>query len=163
MGITAGIGRWPQGWLAGRDTESALHPLHSVMASRLPWVSSGPSQTRRPGAGPSSYQQTRFQRRIAEATTTLESWATNPWRRLSLLLIVMLAALVVGGALASISGALAYFDPVSALVAVLLIELAVRLRPNLRTSRRDRLVLQLLDMARMGLFYGLMLDGFKLL
>jgi hypothetical protein len=76
---------------------------------------------------------------------------------------VLLAALMVGGSLASISGALAYLDPVSALVAVLLIELAIRLRPNLRASRRDRLVLQLLDMARLGLFYGLLLDGFKLL
>jgi hypothetical protein len=48
-------------------------------------------------------------------------------------------------------------------VAVLLIELAIRLRSSLGASRRDRLVLQLLDMARVGLFYGLLLDGFKLL
>jgi hypothetical protein len=27
----------------------------------------------------------------------------------------------------------------------------------------DRLILQLLDMARLGLLYGLLLDGFKLL
>jgi hypothetical protein len=133
------------------------------MATRLPWATSAPPSIRPPGAGPSSYQQTRFQRRIAEATSALESWAINPWRRLSLLLIVLLAALLVGGSLASISGALAYFDPVSALVAVLLIELAIRLRSSLGASRRDRLVLQLLDMARVGLFYGLLLDGFKLL
>ena len=77
------------------------------------------------------YQQTRFQRRIAEAGHSLERWATNPWRRLSLLLIVLLLGVVVGGGLGSISGALAYFDPISALVCVLLLEVAVRLRPEI--------------------------------
>jgi len=109
------------------------------------------------------FQQTRFQRRIAQVGSSLERWASNPWRRLSLLLIVLLASMVVGGGLGSITGALAYFDPISALVCVLLIELAVRLRPGLLAGRQDRLVLQLLDMARIGLLWGLMLDGFKLL
>jgi hypothetical protein len=72
-------------------------------------------------------------------------------------------ALVVGGGLGSITGALAYFDPVSALVAVLALETAVRIRGRLLAGRRDRLILQLIDMARIGLLYGLLLDGFKLL
>jgi len=109
------------------------------------------------------YQQTRFQRRIAQLANSLEGWAINPWRRLSLLLIVLLAAMVVGGGLGTITGALAYFDPISALVCVLLLEVAVRLRPALLAGRQDRLVLQLLDMTRIGVLWGLMLDGFKLL
>jgi hypothetical protein len=121
----------------------------------------------RPAAAPRpqrpSFQQTRFQQRIVAAATALETWATNPWRRFSLLLIVLLLAVVVGGTLGSISGALAYFDPISALVCVLLIETAVRQRPGLLQGRRDRLALQLLDVARIGLLYGLLLDGFKLL
>lgn len=133
------------------------------MAKPLPWQQQTlPAPLNGPPAGP-RFQQTRFQRRIAQAAGALEAWAFNPWRRFSLLLIVLLAALVVGGSLASISGALAYFDPVSALVAVLLIEAAIRVRGFLRASRRDRLMLQLLDMARIGLFYGLLLDGFKLM
>ena len=44
----------------------------------------------------------------------------------------------------------------------LVIEAAARLRTPLR-RRPERLALQLLDMARMGLLYGLLLDGFKLL
>jgi hypothetical protein len=131
------------------------------MASRLPWAD--PESSPEAFSAASSYQQTRFQRRIAQGAASLEAWAVNPWRRLSLLLIVLLAGLVVGGSLASISGALAYFDPVSALVAVLLIEVAIRLRANLEKGRQDRLLLQLLDMGRIGLFYGLLLDGFKLL
>jgi hypothetical protein len=46
---------------------------------------------------------------------------------------------------------------------VVAIELAIRLRRPLRQSRRDQLGLQLLDMARMGFSYGLLLEGFKLL
>lgn len=108
-------------------------------------------------------QQTRFQRRVADAGAALESWAINPWRRVSLLLIVLLLGTVVGGGLGSISGALAYFDPLSALVCVLLLELAVRLRSRLLRGPSPRLGLQLLDMARIGILYGLLLDGFKLL
>jgi hypothetical protein len=42
-------------------------------------------------------------------------------------------------------------------------EVAIRLRGGLLRQRRDPLVLQLIDMARIGLLYGLLLDGFKLL
>jgi hypothetical protein len=42
-------------------------------------------------------------------------------------------------------------------------EWAVRARGRLRRRQGDRLPLQLLDMARIGLLYGLLLDGFKLL
>lgn len=109
------------------------------------------------------YQQTRFQRRIADAGAALQRWATNPWRRLSLLAIVLLGGFAIGGGLGVITGALSEIDQFSALVCVLLLEMAVRLRRPLLRQRGDQLGLQLLDMARMGLLYGLILDGFKLL
>lgn len=122
----------------------ALHPLQpALMAVR--------------------YQQTRFQQRVIQAGRLLQAWAGNPWRRLSLLLIVLLGSFVVGGSLGTVAGALGDLDQVPALICVLLIETAVRLRGRLRRLQGDRLALQLLDMARMGLFYGLLLDGFKLL
>lgn len=111
---------------------------------------------------PPRFQQTRFQQRITQAGDLLEAWAQNPWRRLSLLLIVLLSAFVVGGSVGSITGALSLFDPLGALVCVLAIEVAGRLRRRL-LSQPMRLRLQVLDMARMGLLYGLLLDGFKLL
>jgi hypothetical protein len=43
------------------------------------------------------------------------------------------------------------------------IELAIRARGPLLRRSGDGLVLQLIDMARIGLLYGLLLDGFKLL
>ena len=107
-------------------------------------------------------QQTRFQQQIIDAGLRLESWAVNPWRRLSLQLIVLLISFAVGGGLGSITGALAHFDPVAALFCVVAIEIAARLRTPLLRRQRDHLSLQVLDMARMGLLYGLLLDGFKM-
>jgi hypothetical protein len=109
------------------------------------------------------YQQTRFQRQVAEVWPSLERWAANPWRRLSLLLIVLLISFSIGGAVGSITGALAKLDPLGALICVVLIELAVRARGPLYRRGGDQLGLQLLDMTRVGLMYGLLFDGFKLL
>ena len=111
----------------------------------------------------SRYQQTGFQERVAQARAALESWAANPWRRSSLLLIVLLISFSIGGAVGSITGTLAKLDPVGALICVAAIELAIRARGPLIRRDGDALVLQLLDMGRIGLLYGLLLDGFKLL
>jgi hypothetical protein len=116
-----------------------------------------------PSSSPTRFQQTRFQRRVAQAGDRLSDWAMNPWRRLSLLLIVLLFAFAVGGGLASITGALSYLDPVSAFFCVLFFEVAARARGPLLRRSVDPLILQLLDMTRMGLLYGLLMDGFKLL
>jgi hypothetical protein len=111
----------------------------------------------------SRYQQTGFQKSVAQAGATLESWAANPWRRLSLLLIVLLISFSIGGAVGSITGAIDWLDPVSALICVAAIETAIRARGPLIRRGGDALLLQLTDMARIGLLYGLLLDGFKLL
>jgi hypothetical protein len=108
-------------------------------------------------------QQTRFQRLILGSGERLQEWATNPWRRLSLQLIVLLVSFVAAGALGSISGTVAALDPLSALICVLAIEIAARVRGPLLRDAKHRLGASLLDMARIGLLYGLLLDGFKLL
>jgi hypothetical protein len=96
---------------------------------------------------------------LIQAGDALDQWATNPWRRLSLSLIVLLVSFGIGGGLGAITGALSYFDQ----LCVLALELAARCRPWLLKRPKDqRLGLQLLDMARIGLLYGLLLDGFKL-
>ena len=93
----------------------------------------------------------------------LERWARNPWRRLSLLLIVLLTSFVVGNAVGTVTGAKSYLDPLAALLCVAAIELAIRLRRPLLQRGGDRLSLQLLDLSRLGFCYGLLLEGFKLL
>jgi hypothetical protein len=109
------------------------------------------------------YQNTRFQTSIAEAGSRLGDWTLNPWRKLSLLLLTFLLSFLIGVGLGSITGALDLLDLVAALICVLVLELSIRARGVLRRGERGRLPLHLVDMARMGLLYGLLLEGFKLL
>lgn len=108
-------------------------------------------------------QQTRLQQTVGDAYSRLKSWAVNPWRRLSLLLIVLLSTFAIGGAIGTLTGAHDNLDPVAALLSVALIELAIRWRRPLLRQPNNTLMLELLDMARIGLLYGLLLEGFKLL
>lgn len=109
------------------------------------------------------YQQTRFQTTIAEAGSRLQNWALNPWRKLSLFLLTLLISFVIGVGLGTISGALDQMDLVATILCVAVLEFSVRCRRALRQGERNRLLLRLMDMARMGLLYGLLLEGFKLL
>jgi hypothetical protein len=147
MGITAGAPVHHLG--AGQGNNRPMWPC-------TPFLSMAPPLALK-------YQQTRVQKRLIQAGDALAQWATNPWRRLSLSLIVLLVSFGIGGGLGTITGALSYFDQLSALICVLALEMAARCRPWLLKRPRDqRLGLQLLDMARIGLLYGLLLDGFKL-
>ena len=87
----------------------------------------------------------------------------NPWRRLSLLLIVLLTAFWIGSSIGAITGAADEYDPLAALICVIALELAARQRRRLLERPSDKLPLQLLDSTRIGLLYGLLLEGFKLL
>ena len=109
------------------------------------------------------YQQTRFQTSIAEANARLQDWAINPWRRVSLLLLTLLISFVIGVGLGTISGALDLMDLVGAVICLAVLELSIRTRRSLRQGDRHQLLLNLVDMARVGLLYGLLLEGFKLL
>jgi hypothetical protein len=108
-------------------------------------------------------QRTRLQQSLGGAWPRLEQWARNPWRRLSLLLIVLLSTFFIGNAVSTLIGARAFLDPPAALICVVLIEVAIRARKPLLRLPGDRLGLQLLDMTRIGFCYGLLLEGFKLL
>ena len=107
-------------------------------------------------------QNTNFQIKLVENLKTLSSWAINPWRRYSLSLIVLLFGYFLGSSLGMISAVVELMDPVAAFFSVVL-EVLVRLRRICPNSRRGKLTLQLIDFARIGLLYGLLLEGFKLL
>ncbi len=109
------------------------------------------------------YQNTRFQTSLVEVGSRLGDWTLNPWRKLSLLLLTFLLSFLIGIGLGSITGALDLMDLVAALICVLVLEISVRARGGLRRREGDRLPMHLTDMARMGLLYGLLLEGFKLL
>ncbi len=108
-------------------------------------------------------QYTRFHRSICLALDQLELWGRNPWRRTSLLLIVLLSAFFVGSSVGMLNGVLALMDPVGALIIVFIWEIMVRLRSNWPQEKGSSIARQCLDTARIGLLYGLLLEGFKLL
>ena len=112
---------------------------------------------------PPPFQNTRLQLQVLEARQRLQEWAMNPWRRLSLLLIVLLTAFWIGSSIGAITGAADEYDPIAALICVVALELAARQRRRLLQHPIDKLPLQLLDSTRIGLLYGLLLEGFKLL
>lgn len=106
-------------------------------------------------------QSTRLQINLGQAVVRLNSWAENPWRRLSLLAIALLSGFLLGSSITSVAGVLGQMDPVAALLVVLGTELTVR-----RSRGNDMnwtLTQKLLDLGRFGFLYGLFLEAFKLI
>tara|TARA_Y100001968_G_C19428650_1_gene755791 strand:- start:1861 stop:2202 length:342 start_codon:yes stop_codon:yes gene_type:complete len=93
----------------------------------------------------------------------LDNWAINPWRRYSLYLIIFLIGFFLGSSLGMINGALSMMDPIGAFFTVLIIELTVSLRRNSVLNKKRSVAFNSIDMVRIGLLYGLFMEGFKLL
>ncbi len=108
-------------------------------------------------------QSTSFHKNFSQALKKLEDWAANPWRKYSLFLIILLIGFLLGSSIGMINGVLALMDPVAAFFTVLALEIMIRVRRYWFNSSRPILSLQLLDLSRIGLLYGLLLEGFKLL
>ena len=68
-----------------------------------------------------------------------------------------------GSAITSVAGVLSQMDPIAALLVVLTAELSVRLRRPWKQSGTSPIVLDLIDMSRIGFLYGLFLEAFKLI
>ena len=111
---------------------------------------------------PQKIQETGLNNQFARSVKRLETWAENPWRRYSLFLITLLAGFFIGSSIGMINGVLAFMDPVGAMIAVLFIELLVRIRRAWYFSNKKSLVFKITDMLRLGLVYGLFIEGFKL-
>ncbi len=107
-------------------------------------------------------QSTRLNQNISQALLRLENWSLNPWRRYSLFLITLLTGFFLGSSVGAINGVLALMDPVGALVIVLILELMIRLRRVPASAKPLTISIQIIDMVRIGLLYGLLTEGFKL-
>ena len=108
-------------------------------------------------------QATRLQLSLGDGWGRLDRWASNPWRRTSLLVIAVLSSFAMGSSVGSIAGVSGLMDPIASLLTVTMWELLVRLRRPWPHRPDMKLGLQLLDMVRIGLIYGLLLEGFKML
>ena len=62
-----------------------------------------------------------------------------------------------------ISAVVELIDPVGAFLSVSFIEILIQLRRRLRSDRRKKLLVLLIDSLRLGLFYGFFTESLKLL
>ena len=108
-------------------------------------------------------QKTNFQLKIVENIQTLSLWATNPWRRYSLSIIILLLGYFIGSSLGMVSAVLELMDPVAAFLSVVFIEILIILRRNYRFQKKKKFIILLLDSLRLGLFYGFFTESLKLL
>jgi len=108
-------------------------------------------------------QKTKFQIRIVQNIQTLSIWANNPWRRYSLVLIILLIGYFFGSSLGMVSAVVELMDPVAAFLSVVFIEILIILRRNFRLERKKKFLVLLLDSLRLGLFYGFFTESLKLL
>ena len=108
-------------------------------------------------------QKTKFQLKIVENIQTLTIWAKNPWRRYSISLITLLVGYFLGSSLGMVSAVVELMDPVAAFLSVIFIETLIVLRRNLRSEKKNKFLVVLLDSLRLGLFYGFFTESLKLL
>ena len=108
-------------------------------------------------------QKTKFQLLVIDNFDSLSQWAVKPWRRYSLALTVIMTGYFFGSSLGMISAVVELIDPVGAFLSVSFIEILIQFRRRLRTDRRKKLIVLLIDSLRLGLFYGFFTESLKLL
>ncbi len=107
-------------------------------------------------------QNTRLNTLFTRATNQLRRLFSNPWRRVSLLLISLLLGFFLGNAISTISGQAAYWDVVAAAIVVTLVELINRLAYGAAEPVRRALPTEALNAIKIGIVYSLCLEAFKL-
>ncbi|WP_293149633.1 MULTISPECIES: DUF565 domain-containing protein [unclassified Microcoleus] len=106
-------------------------------------------------------QNTRINRLIDVLGEQFAGWASNPWRRISLLVISLLFGNFLGTALSTIAGQAANWDIIVAGMLVLLTELANRLVYS-RRRLAGALWVEMLNALKIGVTYNLFVEAFKL-
>ena len=108
-------------------------------------------------------QKTKFQVLIVDNINTISEWAINPWRRYSIVLIMFFVGYFFGSSLGMISAVYNLMDPVGALIAVLIIEILIKIRRSLLIDKNKKFFLLIADFLRIGLLYGFFTESLKLL
>ena len=107
-------------------------------------------------------QNTRINRLIDVLGERFGSWLSNPWRRISLLVISLLFGTFLGTAISTIAGQSANWDIIVAGLLVLLTELLNRLVYGGPKVVARSLWVEMLNALKIGLTYNLFVEAFKL-
>lgn len=107
-------------------------------------------------------QNTRLNNLFDAIATRLGQWFLNPWRRLSLLSISFLFGFFLGNAVSTTAGQEGVLDIVVAAFLVLLTEITSRIFYSRSFLERRSLLVDSLNLLKVGLIYSLFLEAFKL-
>ena len=108
-------------------------------------------------------QKTFLYKSSTKIVDRLASWAVNPWRRYSLLVIIFLIGFFIGSSLGMINGVMALMDPVGAFITLIFLEILIKARFIFLKTKKPIILVRVFDMFRIGLAYGLFSEGLKLL
>ncbi|MEH1831585.1 MAG: DUF565 domain-containing protein [Nostoc sp.] len=107
-------------------------------------------------------QNTRLNNLFDAIATRLGQLFFNPWRRLSLLIISFLFGFFMGNAVSTTAGQQGILDIVVAGFLVLLTEITSRIFYNRSFLSRRSLLIDSLNLLKVGFTYSLFLEAFKL-
>ncbi|MEH2240379.1 DUF565 domain-containing protein [Nostoc sp.] len=107
-------------------------------------------------------QNTRLNNLFDAIAKRLGQWFLNPWRRLSLLIISFLFGFFLGNAVSTTAGQQGVLDIVVAAFLVLLTEITSRIFYSRSFLSRRSLLVDSLNLLKVGLIYSLFLEAFKL-
>ena len=107
-------------------------------------------------------QNTRINRLIDVLGEQFGRWLSNPWRRISILVISLLFGTFLGTAISTIAGQSADWDIIAAGLLVLLTELTNRLVYGRKRPAAGYLWVEVLNALKIGLTYNLFVEAFKL-
>ncbi len=107
-------------------------------------------------------QNTRINRLIDVLGERFRGWLSNPWRRISLLLISLLFGTFLGTAISTIAGQSADWDIIAAGLLVLLTEFVNWLVYGGPRPAAGSLWVEMLNALKIGLTYNLFVEAFKL-
>ena len=107
-------------------------------------------------------QKTFLYKSSTEIINSLANWASNPWRRYSLLIIILLFGFFIGSAIGMISGADDLMDLVGALFTLIFLEFLIKARISFLKMKKPIIIIRVFDMLRIGITYGLISEGLKL-
>lgn len=111
-------------------------------------------------------QRTRLNTLVDLLIVRINQFFSNPWRRISLLIISLLFGIFMGEAVSTTAGQDAAWDVLVAAVIVLFTEVvsivAYRRRQALEGTTRRSLWLNILNAFKIGLVYSLYLEAFTL-
>jgi Protein of unknown function (DUF565) len=109
-------------------------------------------------------QRTRLSTIVESAGTRVARTFSNPWRRISLIIIGLLFGFFAGSAISTTAGQAAEWDIIGAGLLVIFTEFVSRIiyRRSPPIENQRSLFLETLNFFKVGMIYSLFLEAFKL-